>query len=279
VRLLGAAQAPVPWSFLCKAQVVQEQQHRELCRLQVHFRSGVCLPSRSDAACHVVLNLCVPFHVILNLCVPFHVILYLCAPFHVILYLYVLFHVTSRWRWPCTQTSRAKPIHHPASTSLYVSQLLQHAQPLSLALTVLCRGFAPPPLFNPSSLRSLLAQHPASDQGTGCDSAPQPAPAHQGLGGLPGLQQDDPRHSCGSPPEAHPLAVPFLACGDLHGCDDGVSFELDPTSYALPPSLQVRRAQGPPLAVAGSKHGNGTRCPWKGEALVLLLCWFVHVLL
>jgi len=93
----------------------------------------------------------------------------------------------------------------------------------SIESFVVCRAFAPSPAFNPSSLTRLLA-----------------APSPQGIDDLVGepCAQEPPQQSEGTEHGQCRVAVPFLACGDLHGCDAEASYELDPSTYTLPAVIQ-----------------------------------------
>eukprot|EP00983_Pelagomonas_calceolata_P042034 1138310-Pelagomonas_calceolata.AAC.1 len=109
-----------------------------------------------------------------------------------------------------------------------IAAIMGLTQTLIFCCCPACRAFAPSPAFNPSSLTRLLA-----------------APSPQGIDDLVGepCAQEPPQQSEGTEHGQCRVAVPFLACGDLHGCDAEASYELDPSTYTLPAVIQVRKKE------------------------------------
>lgn len=147
----------------------------------------------------------------------------------------------------------------------------------------LCRGYAPPPAFHPASLARLLAAPPAP----AADSAPHQPPqtltltpegaallglsTEQGQGqaggtacdtmdtegaSLQGCQKSSAATGARTGDLSVAVAVPFLACGDLHGWDADANYELDPASYTPLAPLQPPTAPAYKTALAMMRAGG-----------------------
>ncbi len=108
------------------------------------------------------------------------------------------------------------------------------SRPGSIEAFAVCRALAPHPALRPDSLRQLLGGGPeASQQGAGEAGAAagergvaEGAPGAGGGAGTDGPLSSDKQQQQGEAGEgglrAAAVAVPFLACGDLHGLDAGL---------------------------------------------------------
>lgn len=113
----------------------------------------------------------------------------------------------------------------------------------SIEAFVVCRGYAPPPAFRPAFLTALLSGAEAAERGAAYDEDP-----------------------------AMRRAIPFLACGDLHGWDADQNYDLTdgpcggyvplqpvqpPTEPAYKTALEMRRQAAAGAGAAGAGAGAG----------------------